>query len=411
MVLKISLAESLLAQPPFSSLLHWADDGALNLRLVFENYAYLWEDELYVDTYLNSIKIAAISTLLCLFIGYPIAFGIVRSNPPTKNILLLLVILPFWTSFLLRIYAWMGLLADQGTINNILITLGIVDEPIRLLYTELAVYIGIVYTYLPFMILPLYANMEKLDMTLHEAAADLGSRPAASFFTITLPLTLPGIIAGSLLVFIPATGEFVIPDLLGGGNVLMIGRVLYSEFNSNHDWPVASAVAIVLLLLLDISVLHAVFWHGVSVRSNDLAGAVFIQPFKTGARLGRFFYALVWRPFRERGSLVCGIPQLKNCRDECHFRYLAGNVRWNRPGPFRSVSRSHAFQRDDCSPTGHARSDYRTFIIVAVHYTWSTNRLAGGTGYHHDYHCTHHVFNGLRGDHYSGTTYRRQPGF
>jgi len=235
MVLKISLAESLLAQPPFSSLFHWAEDGALNLRLVFENYAYLWEDELYVDTYFNSIKIAAVSTLLCLLIGYPIAFGIVRSNPPTRNILLLLVILPFWTSFLLRIYAWMGLLADQGTINNILIALGIIDEPIRLLYTELAVYIGIIYTYLPFMILPLYANMEKLDMTLHEAAADLGSRPATSFFTITLPLTLPGIIAGSLLVFIPATGEFVIPDLLGGGNVLMIGRVLYSELSRGRN--------------------------------------------------------------------------------------------------------------------------------------------------------------------------------
>ena len=162
----------------------------------------------------------------------------------------MMVILPFWTSFLLRVYAWMGLLADRGTINNLLMWLGVIDEPIRMLYTEFAVYVGIVYSYLPFMILPLYANMEKLDMTLNEAAADLGARPKTIFLTVTLPLSMPGIIAGSMLVFIPATGEFVIPDLLGGGNVQMIGRILYNEFSANHDWPVASAVAIVLLLLL-----------------------------------------------------------------------------------------------------------------------------------------------------------------
>jgi putrescine transport system permease protein len=162
----------------------------------------------------------------------------------------MLVILPFWTSFLLRVYAWMGLLADQGTINNLLIALGIIDQPIQMLYTTFAVYVGIVYTYVPFMILPLYANMEKLDWTLLEAAADLGARPMTTFVTITVPMTLPGIIAGSLLVFIPATGEYVIPDLLGGGNVLMIGRILYNEFNANVDWPVASAVAIALLVLL-----------------------------------------------------------------------------------------------------------------------------------------------------------------
>ena len=178
------------------------------------------------------------------------AYGIARSNPTTKNILLMLVILPFWTSFLLRVYAWMGLLADQGTINSLLIWLGVIDEPIRMLYTELAVYIGIVYSYLPFMILPLYANMEKLDASLDEAAADLGAKPTIAFLTVTLPLTAPGIIAGSLLVFIPATGEFVIPDLLGGGNVLMIGRILSDEFNANSDWPLASAVAIVLLIVL-----------------------------------------------------------------------------------------------------------------------------------------------------------------
>lgn len=247
-VLKISLAESLIAIPPYSKLLQWSESGALQIKLVFGNFAYLWEDGLYLKTYLNSLKISGISTVICLAIGYPIAYGIVRTAPPARYILLLLIILPFWTSFLLRVYAWIGILADQGTINSLLIWAGIIEQPVRLLYSELAVYIGIVYSYLPFMILPLYANMEKLDMTLCEAAADLGAHPVTTFCTVTLPLTLPGIIAGSLLVFIPVTGEFVIPDLLGGGNVLMIGKVLYSEFNANHDWPVAAAVAIALLL-------------------------------------------------------------------------------------------------------------------------------------------------------------------
>ena len=249
-ILKISVAESIIASPPFSPLIEWTEEGVLTLQIIFDNFVYLWEDDLYFNTYVNSIKIAAISTILCLLIGYPIAYGIVRSSPTAKNILLLMIILPFWTSFLLRVYAWMGLLADQGTVNSFLIWIGLVDQPIRMLYTEFAVYVGIVYSYVPFMILPLYANMEKLDLTLHEAAADLGARPMTTFLTVTLPMTTPGILAGSLLVFIPAAGEFVIPDLLGGGNVLMIGRVLYNEFNSNHDWPVAAAVAIVLLLVL-----------------------------------------------------------------------------------------------------------------------------------------------------------------
>ena len=249
-VLKISLAETTVASPPFTSMIEWVDEGIMHIRVVIDNYAYLWEDDLYAKTYLNSLKISVVSTILCLLLGYPIAYAIVRSSHTTKHILLMLIILPFWTSFLLRVYAWMGLLADQGTINDLLIALGIIDEPIRMLYTTFAVYVGIVYTYVPFMILPLYANMEKLDWELLEAAADLGAKPMTTFFTVTLPLTLPGIIAGSLLVFIPATGEYVIPDLLGGGNVLMIGRVLYNEFNANVDWPIASAVAIALLLLL-----------------------------------------------------------------------------------------------------------------------------------------------------------------
>ena len=265
-IFKISVAESLIASPPFSPLFDIAHNGALSVHLVFDNYAYLWEDSLYIKTYVNSIRISTISTVLCLLLGYPIAYAIVRSAPTTRFVLLMLIILPFWTSFLLRIYAWMGLLADQGTINNILIYLGLINRPIRLMYSEFAVHIGIVYSYLPFMILPLYANMEKLDHTIHEAAADLGARPFTIFLTVTLPLTIPGIAAGSLLVFIPATGEFVIPDLLGGGNVLMIGRVLYDEFNANHDWPVASAVAIVLLLVLVIPMM--LYQHIQSKETN-----------------------------------------------------------------------------------------------------------------------------------------------
>ena len=250
LVLKISLAEYAITSPPFTKLFQIGEAGQLYITLIFDNFVFLWEDDLYYRTYLNSVRIAVISTILCLLVGYPIAYGIARSSDTMKKILLLMVILPFWTSFLLRVYAWIGLLADQGTINDLLIGLGIIDTPIKMLYTDFAVFVGIVYTYLPFMILPLYASIEKLDMTVHEAAADLGAKPFTIFRTVTIPLTMPGIIAGSLLVFIPATGEFVIPDLLGGGNVLMIGKVLYSEFNLNQDWPVASTVAVVLLLLL-----------------------------------------------------------------------------------------------------------------------------------------------------------------
>jgi putrescine transport system permease protein len=258
-VAKISLAELAIASPPFTRMIEWTEGGILTVRIVFDNFRYILSDSLYFDTYVNSLKISVTSTFLCLLLGYPIAYAIVRSGPVARPILLLLIILPFWTSFLLRVYAWMGLLADQGTINNLLIAIGVKDEPIHMLYTEFAVYIGIVYTYMPFMILPLYANMEKLDGSLNEAAADLGSRPTNTFFKVTLPLTTPGIIAGSLLVFIPATGEYVIPDLLGGGNVQMIGRVLFNEFSRNSDWPVAAAVAIVLLVILVVPII--IFQH------------------------------------------------------------------------------------------------------------------------------------------------------
>lgn len=265
-VLKISLAESLIASPPFSKLLQWGEGGLPSVEVTKDNFAYLWEDDLYVRTYINSVKIALISTFICLLIGYPVAYAIARTEGNAKYILLLLVILPFWTSFLLRVYAWMGLLADQGTLNSFLIWLGVIEKPIRLLYSQFAVYVGIVYSYIPFMILPLYANMEKLDVSLQEAASDLGAKPITGFFTVTLPMTAPGILAGCLLVFIPATGEFVIPDLLGGGNVLMIGRVLFTEFNSNHDWPVASAVAIALLVVL---VVPMMLYHKVQAADME----------------------------------------------------------------------------------------------------------------------------------------------
>jgi putrescine transport system permease protein len=266
-VAKISLAELKIASPPFTPMIEWLDGGIITIRLVFDNFAYIFEDSLYFDTYVNSLKISVTSTIICLLFGYPIAYAIVRSGPVAKPLLLFSIILPFWTSFLLRVYAWMGLLADQGTINGILLAMGLIDEPIRMLYTEFAVYIGIVYTYMPFMILPLYANMEKLDGSLNEAAADLGSRPINTFFKVTLPLTMPGIIAGSLLVFIPATGEYVIPDLLGGGNVQMIGRQLFNEFSRNSDWPVAAAVAIVLLFLLVIPILVFQYYQGKALET------------------------------------------------------------------------------------------------------------------------------------------------
>lgn len=249
-VLKISLAEALIARPPYSPLFERGEEAYLTIKLNFENFLFLLEDDLYWKAYLNSAKIALISTVFCLLIGYPMAYAMARANPSWRNVLLMLVILPFWTSFLLRVYAWIGILKNNGLVNNLLMGLGVIDEPIVMMQTDFAVYVGIVYSYLPFMILPLYANLERLDLTLLEAAADLGCRPIKAFALITLPLSIPGIVAGCLLVFIPAVGEFVIPALLGGPDTLMIGRVLWDEFFANRDWPVASAVAIAVLLLL-----------------------------------------------------------------------------------------------------------------------------------------------------------------
>lgn len=245
-VLRISLADPIIAQPPFTPLF----DSAQGLFLTADNYRFLTEDDLYWVSYLKSIRIAAVSTLLCLLIGYPMAYGIARAPGAWRNILLLLVILPFWTSFLLRVYAWMGMLSGHGALNQALLWMGLIEQPLHILYTDFAVYLGIVYTYLPFMILPLYATLERLDGNLLDAAADLGGRPRQVFFNVTLPVSLPGVVAGGLLVFIPALGEFVIPALLGGLDTMMIGKTLYDEFFINRDWPLASAVATVLVLLL-----------------------------------------------------------------------------------------------------------------------------------------------------------------
>jgi putrescine transport system permease protein len=247
-VSKISLSEAVSARPPYLPLLVFSDDGSLQLTLHLSNYLFLFEDPLYIAAYLNSVKIAGISTIIALLIGYPMAYFIARSPGRLRNILLMLVILPFWSSFLLRVYAWIGFLKNNGVINNFLGLFGL--GPITMLQTDFAVYVGLVYTYLPFMILPLYTSLVKLDTALLEASADLGARPLRTFLSVTLPLSLPGIVAGSMLVFIPAIGEYVIPQLLGGPSTLMIGRVLWNEFFSNRDWPLASAVAIAMLIVV-----------------------------------------------------------------------------------------------------------------------------------------------------------------
>ena len=253
-VLRISFSEVRLAIPPYTPLLTWRH-GSPALELHGSAYAFLFTDPLYVSSYLYSLKVAAVSTLCCLAIGYPMAYAIARSGAATRPVLLMLIVLPFWTSFLLRVYAWIGLLKNNGVINNVLLYLGVIHHPLSLLQTDFAVYIGIVYSYLPFMILPLYANLEKHDPALLEAAADLGARPLRAFLSITLPQSFAGIIAGSLLVFIPAVGEYVIPTLLGRTDQLMIGRVLSDEFFENRDWPVASAVAILILGLLVVPIM------------------------------------------------------------------------------------------------------------------------------------------------------------
>ena len=259
LVLKISLSSPILAQPPYTALFDWSAGLIPDIKGTLSNYEFLLSDNLYIVAYLNSIKIALVSTILCLLIGYPMAYGIARAPGTMRNALLMLVILPFWTSFLIRVYAWIGILKNNGILNNLLISTGLIDQPLPLLHSAFSVYVGIVYSYLPFMILPLYANLAKMDESLMEAAADLGCRPWKAFVSITLPLSFPGIVAGSMLVFIPAVGEFVIPELLGGPDTLMIGKILWNEFFHNRDWPVASAVAIAMLVLLVVPIV--IFQH------------------------------------------------------------------------------------------------------------------------------------------------------
>lgn len=254
LVLKISFSSAVIAIPPYQPVLTFLDE-TITLVLNLGNYLFLASDTLYVEAYWGSIKIATMATLFCLLIGYPMAYAMARAPLQLQLVLLLLIMLPSWTSFLIRVYAWMGILSNQGLLNNFLLWLGVIKEPLRIMNTNVAVIIGIVYAYLPFMILPLYANLVKMDMSLIEAASDLGSRKINTFWRITLPLSKGGIIAGSMLVFIPAVGEFVIPELLGGPNTLMIGKVLWEEFFNNRDWPVASALAVVMLGLLIIPII------------------------------------------------------------------------------------------------------------------------------------------------------------
>ncbi len=272
-IMKISLAEQEIQIPPYSPLITQdVENQSVSLRLVYHNYTTLFEDfgstlaselnpfsheqgeNAYLPTYISSIKVALTTTLLCLLLGYPIAYAIARSRPQWRNILLLAVMLPFWTSFLLRVYAWMGLLGTNGTVNNFLMDMGLIKEPLELFYNSFSLNLVMVYTYLPFMILPLYTNLIKLDGRLLEAANDLGARPFKTFCSITLPLSKGGIFAGSMIVFIPAAGEYVIPELVGGASNLMIGKLLWTTFFESSNWPLASALAVVMVMILVIPI-------------------------------------------------------------------------------------------------------------------------------------------------------------
>lgn len=248
-VLKLSVTDMGESSSPFGSLSSF-ENGVLQIKIRLASYAFIAEDKLYLFTYLNSLKFALLTTLLCLVIGYPFAYFMACAKEKWRPMLMMLVMLPFWTSFLLRIYAWKGILANNGLLNQFLLWLGVIDTPLALMHTSFSLALGMVYGYLPFMILPLYASLVKLDQRYLEAAADLGATPWKTFWLVTIPLSKSGIIAGSMLVFIPCIGEYTIPELLGGPETLMIGRVLWDEFFINDDWPMASAVTIVMLLLI-----------------------------------------------------------------------------------------------------------------------------------------------------------------
>lgn len=269
-VLKISLSEPMVSIPPYSPKLDisaglsalWQQVQQFSL----ENYVFLFEEPLFYRSFLSSLTIAGIATFIALLVGYPLAYAMARAPRSWRAILLMLVILPFWTSFLIRVYAWIGILKKEGLLNQVLLAIGVISEPLTILNTNAAVYIGIVYSYLPFLVLPLYASLERIDGSLLEAAEDLGCTPLKAFWTITFPISLPGVVAGCFLVFIPAVGEFVIPDLLGGSSTLMIGPTLWLEFFNNRDWPVASAVAVILLLIL---VVPIVLFQNAQARAEE----------------------------------------------------------------------------------------------------------------------------------------------
>lgn len=269
-VFRISLSQTAVAMPPYTPVFDLAGGlaGILEKAREFsvDNYVWLTDDALYFNAYVSSLAIAAISTLLTLLIGFPIAYGMAKAPRSIRPTLLMLVILPFWTSFLIRVYAWIAILKPEGLLNQLLLTIGIIDQPLIILNTNSAIYIGIVYSYLPFMVLPIYSALEKMDNSLIEAAQDLGCTPTSAFWRVTFPLSLPGVVAGCLLVFIPAVGEFVIPDLLGGSETLMIGKTLWNEFNANRDWPVSSAVAIILLMIL---VIPIVYFQNVQAKADS----------------------------------------------------------------------------------------------------------------------------------------------
>ena len=266
-VMRISVSES--DGIRFQDLFTYTE-GILTLKLKLSNYIFLVTDSLYVNTYLSSLKYAAINTFFCLIIGYPFAYFMARSPARWRPALLMLVSLPFWTSYLLRVYAWRGLLDDHGVINNALLWIGIIDSPIKMMHTSFSMSIGMIYTYLPFMILPLYSNLVKMDLRLLEAAKDLGAGPIKTFWLITVPLSKNGIIAGAMLVFIPSVGEYVIPELLGGPSTLMIGRILWDEFFSNNDWAMAAAVAVTMVVLILIPLV--IFNKYQTAGSNTMRG-------------------------------------------------------------------------------------------------------------------------------------------
>jgi putrescine transport system permease protein len=272
-VLKVSFSQTAIAQPPYVPVLDpsagWAGIHGFVEALSLDNYAFLLSDPLYVSSYVTSLKIAGLSTLLLVLIGYPIAYGIARMPKRLQFVLVVLVMLPFWTAFLIRVYAWITILQRDGLLNQLLLALGLIDAPLAWLATDTAVYIGIVYSYLPFMVLPLYAVLVDRDASLEEAAADLGCPPWKTFWLVTFPLSLPGVVAGALLCFIPIVGEFVIPDLLGSSATLMIGQTLWTEFFANRDWPLASAVAVVLLVLL---VVPTVLYQRAQMRGMEQTG-------------------------------------------------------------------------------------------------------------------------------------------